>query len=420
MKVVLKILMFLLPIAILIVFGVIGSGVISGLKSPPEAAEESPRGLAVFTEPAEIASVRLDVETQGEVRPKREIVVAPQISGRISYVAPNFEEGGFIRRGQVLVRLEAADYELGVVRAQSTVASAEQRLAREVAETEIARQDLADLGITDASPLARREPQLAEARAALDSAKAQLRDAELALERTAVRSPFDGRVRELNANIGQFVGAGTPLGTIFSADAVLIELPLTDAELGRLGLSLAFEETNDLPGPKVTFSAEVAGQQRVWGGRVTRTAAAVDPRTRLISAIAEVRDPYGKAAEASGMPLAPGLFVNASIEGLEIDRVIRIPRQGLRGLDEVYVGKPATGTLEVRQVQVIDSRPGGAFLTSGLEPGEYVITSPMQSVNNGQNISFADPELEAIAAAAREEREASSETAAKSDSEASR
>lgn len=420
MKIVIKILTFLLPIAILIVFGVYGSGVISGLKAPPEASDASPRGLAVFTEAAELDAIRLDVETQGEVRPKREITVAPQIAGRIAYVAPNFEEGGFIRKGQVLVRLEAADYELGVVRAQSGVASAEQRLAREAAEAEIAVQDLRDLGITDASPLARREPQLAEARASLDSAKAQLRDAELALERTAVRAPFDGRVRELRANIGQYVGAGSALGTIFSSDVVEIELPLTDAQLGRLGLSLAFEETTEVPGPSVTFSAEVAGQPRVWRGRITRTAAAVDPRTRLISAIADVEDPYGKAAEESGMPMAPGLFVNAKIEGMEIDQVIRIPRAALRGLDEVYIGDPETGRLEVREVAVIESNPGGAYVLRGLEPGEYVITSPMQSVTNGQRITFADPELQAIAEANASENEAGSETAETRDNEASR
>jgi len=420
MRIAFKILTFLLPIAILIVFGIFGSGVISGLKAPPEASDESPRGLAVFTEAAALDAIRLDVDTQGEVRPKREIVVAPQIAGRIAYVAPNFQEGGFIRNGQVLVRLEAADYELGVVRAQSGVASAEQVLAREIAESENARQDLEDLGITDASPLARREPQLAQARASLNAAKAQLRDAELALERTAVRAPFDGRVRELSANIGQFVGAGSALGAIFSSDVVEIELPLTDAELGRLGLSLAFEETAEVPGPKVTFSAEVAGQPRVWRGRITRTAAAVDPRTRLISAIADVEDPYGKAAEESGMPMAPGLFVNASIEGMEIDSVIRIPRAGLRGLDEVYVGDPQTGRLEVREVTVIESNPSGAYIMRGLEPGEYVITSPMQSVTDGQRISFADPELQAIADANADRNEAGSETAEASDKEASR
>ena len=133
------------------------------LKPEPEQADEKFSGLSVFAERVGREDLDFTVNAQGEVRPQREIVVAPQIAGRIAYVSPDFIDGGFIRRGQVLVRLEAADYQLAVVRAQSGVASAEQRLAREVAEAEIARQDLENLGITDSSPLARREPQLAEA-----------------------------------------------------------------------------------------------------------------------------------------------------------------------------------------------------------------------------------------------------------------
>ena len=75
----------------------------------------------------------------------------------------------------------------------------------------MARQDLINLGVTNSSPLARREPQLAEAQASLDSAKAQLADAELSLRRTAVVSPFDGRVRSESVDVGQFAGAGQSL-----------------------------------------------------------------------------------------------------------------------------------------------------------------------------------------------------------------
>ena len=200
-----RIISVLVPIGIIGVLGVGGVVALGAIKPQPEKAAEARAGLNVFAEPVRRGDLKLVVETQGEVRPKREIVVAPQISGRISYVSPDFIDGGFIKKGQLLVRVEAADYELAVVRSQSTVASAEQRLAREIAEAELARQDIEDLGLEDASPLARREPQLAEARAGLDAAKAQLRDAELALERTAVYAPFDGRVRERNVDIGQVV-----------------------------------------------------------------------------------------------------------------------------------------------------------------------------------------------------------------------
>ncbi|MEO1304003.1 MAG: efflux RND transporter periplasmic adaptor subunit, partial [Pseudomonadota bacterium] len=207
-------------ITIIVLAGLAGLSVatIQIIKPEPEQAEEKFSGLSVFSEPVTQDDLDFTVIAQGEVRPQREIVVAPQISGRVSYVSPDFLDGGFIRRGQVLVRLEVADYELAVVRAQSGVASAEQRLAREEAEAEIARQDLINLGITDSSPLARREPQLAEAQASLESAKAQLADAKLALSRTAVVAPFDGRVREENVDVGQFASPGQSLGRVFATD----------------------------------------------------------------------------------------------------------------------------------------------------------------------------------------------------------
>ena len=360
------------------------------LKPQPEQAEEKFSGLSVFSEPIRQDDLTFTVAAQGEVRPQREIVVAPQIAGRIAYVSPDFIDGGFIRRGQVLVRLEGADYELAVVRAQSGVASAEQRLAREVAEAEIAQQDLINLGITDSSPLARREPQLAEARAALESAKAQLADAELALRRTAVIAPFDGRVREENVDVGQFASPGQSLGRVFATDIVEVALPITDDQLGQLGLPLAFAESEGSPGPEVVFSASVAGQQREWIGRVTRTSASVNAQTRLINIIAELDDPYGAGSD-EGAPMAPGLFVNASIDGTEIKDLLVAPRAAVRGGNNIFIGDPAEGALRIHEVELVYTSPEGAWFRSyDVDVGDLAIISPIRGSNDGMSITVLE------------------------------
>lgn len=360
------------------------------LKPQPEQAEEKFAGLSVFSEPIRQDDLTFTVAAQGEVRPQREIVVAPQIAGRIAYVSPDFIDGGFIRRGQVLVRLEGADYELAVVRAQSGVASAEQRLAREVAEAEIAQQDLINLGITDSSPLARREPQLAEARAALESAKAQLADAELALRRTAVVAPFDGRVREENVDVGQFASPGQSLGRVFATDIVEVALPITDDQLGQLGLPLAFAESEGSPGPEVVFSASVAGQQREWIGRVTRTSASVNAQTRLINIIAELDDPYGAGSD-EGAPMAPGLFVNASIDGTEIKDLLVAPRAAVRGGNNIFIGDPVEGALRIREVELVYTSPEGAWFRSyDVDVGDLAIISPIRGSNDGMSITVLE------------------------------
>ena len=377
------------PIAIIAVLGVGGVAVLSALKPEPEKAEEARIGLNVFAEKVRKGDLQITVEAQGEVRPRREIIVAPQISGRISYVSPDFIDGGFIKQGQLLVRVEAADYELAVVRARSGVASAEQGLTREIAEAELAQQDIEDLGITNVSPLARREPQLAQARAALDAAKAQLKDAELALERTAVYAPFSGRVWERDVDIGQVVATGQSLGRIFANDVVEVSLPLDDEEMGRLGLPLAFAASETQPGPKVDFSAVVGGVERHWTGEVVRTAAAVNSQTRQINVIAELKDPYGKGAD-NGAPMAPGLFVNAVIEGKTIPDVLIAPRAALRGDDRIFIGHADEGTLSIRTVDLIYSDTDGAYVRSGIEPGEFAITSPIQAAFDGMNVTVME------------------------------
>lgn len=382
---------FALLLPVLVLAGLVGGGfgVMQMLKPPVERAEEQPRGLSVFAEAAERTDLNMTVNAQGEVRPKRQITVSPQIAGRIARVSPDFVDGRFIRQGQVLVRLESADYELAVTRARSAVASARQALAREQAEAELALQDIEDLEIENASPLARREPQLAEAQANLESAQAQLAEAELALNRTAVTAPFSGRVRERAADLGQFVSPGQSLGTIFATDVVEVSLPLSDEDLGRVGLPLAFAETEDNPGPRVTFTASVAGQQRQWQGSVKRTSAAINPQTRLINVIAELEDPYGEGAD-NGVPMAPGLFVNAAIDGRALEGVVRIPRAALRGVDEVFVGDGPAGKLDIRTVDVAFSNDDGAFLHSGVDAGELAIVSPIQAAFDGMNIQVVE------------------------------
>ncbi len=384
-----RILAVALPILILVFLGIGGYLTLDALAPEPEKADEAPPGLSVFAEAVTQRDLKLRVEAQGEVRPKREIVLAPQIAGRISYVSPDFIAGGFIRSGQVLVRLEAADYELGVVRARSGVASAEQRLARERAEADIARQDLEELGITDASPLAMRAPQLAEAQAALDSARAQLADAELALSRTAIVAPFSGRVRERSADLGQYVPPGQMLGTIFDTDVVEVALPMDDAEMGRLGLPFAFAATAEQPGPSVLFSANVGGERRQWIGEVKRTAASVNAQTRLINVIAELDDPFGEGAD-NGVPMAPGLFVDAEVEGSLIEDVFVAPRAALRGVDTIYIGDPEAGTLAIRNVDVVFTDQEGAYIASGVAEGELAVVSPIQAAFEGMSIKVIE------------------------------
>jgi len=372
-----KLLIVAIPILIIVGF-VVATNVFISLTKKPKEKKRSFNTLAVIADYAKSENVKLQVRTQGEVRPQVEIDLVPEVGGKIVYVSPNFIEGGIFKKGELLLRIEDADFKVAVVRAEAGVAQAEQVLMREEAEGEIARQDYAELGRGDnPSPLALREPQQAQARASLQAAMAELEATKLNLSRTAVRAPFSGRVRSKSSDLGQFVTPGSRLGRIFSSDIAEVRLPLSDPQLAKLDLPLAFVAKSRAEAPKVDLNALVAGEIRHWEGRIMRTDSTYDTASRALFAIVEVVDPYGKGASVDGVPLAPGLFVDADITGKSFGDVITIPRDGLRPENEVYVVDDK-GKAEIRTVTVLDASPKRAVLTGGVSAGELVVLSPME------------------------------------------
>ena len=362
----------------ILLLAVIGLAAMAVGQKPPEPKKRRNPSLAIMAEPAYLDTVVLDVSVQGQSRPRTEVDLAPQVGGKVIFVSPQFVAGGQFKKGDILLKIEEADYNVAVLRAQAGVARAEPLVIREMAEGEIARQDWADLGRGgDPSPLTLREPQLAEAKANLLSAQADLDNAKLQLSRTVIRAPFNGRIRERFADIGQFVGPGTRLARVFSTEAIEVPLSLNDADLTRVDVPVSMSVSNPSEQTDVVLSAIIAGKRQEWKGKIVRTDGTFDPQTRTLSAIVEVKDPYGKGASADGTPLPPGLFVNADIIGRTLENAIVIPRDGLRPEDKVYIVNDK-GEAQSRDAVVYDTNAQRAVLKSGIEPGDYVITSPLE------------------------------------------
>jgi len=372
-----KFFVIFVPLAIFLGFILAGMAVVKLNKKPKERTR-SFNTLAVVADYARRDNVQLAVSTQGEVRPQIEIDLVPQVGGKIVFVSPNFIEGGIFRKGETLLRIEDADFQVAVIRAEAGVAQAQQAVTREEAEGEIAKRDFEDLGRPgQASDLALRKPQIAQARASLQAANAELEGAKLNLSRTSVKAPFSGRVREKSSDIGQFVNPGARLARIFSTNVAEVRLPLSDDQLSKLDIPLAFVADSREVAPQVILSARVAGKLQYWNAQIMRTDSTYDTQTRSLFAIAEVVDPYGKGKSDGGVPLAPGLFVDAGINGKTYEDIIVIPRDGLRPDNEVYVVDDK-GKAEIRSVSVLDASPERAILTSGINPGELIVLSPME------------------------------------------
>ncbi|NNE05206.1 MAG: efflux RND transporter periplasmic adaptor subunit [Xanthomonadales bacterium] len=364
-----------------------GIGVVYALnaaKPPPEKKDDALRLISLYVDEVDSESVTLSVKTQGEVRPKTEIDLVPQVTGRVVFVADEFAEGAEFNPNTVLIKIDDADYQLAVIRAEARVAEARTNLERELATAQNKREQWKNSSSKNApTPFALNETQVAEGRAKVRSAEAELAEARLNLSRTEIKVPFLGRVREKAVGLGQYVTAGTKLGRVFSTDKIEIRLPLTDSQIFELNLPMGFMATNG-NGPEVTLTARVGRRDYTWKGHIVRTQAAVDQNTRLIYAIAEVDDPYGVSAD-SNMPLAVGLFVNAEVVSNVQQNAYTIPRLALRNADKVYVVNDQD-KLEIRTVDVLSTTEDRVLLNGGVREGELVVTSTIPAAVDGMHV----------------------------------
>ncbi len=346
-----------------------------------------PPGVRVHLVTLETAQV--SVRSQGTVRPKTETELVPQIAGRILWVSPSFVAGGFFEQDEILLRIDPFDYQQTVISVRSQLAQSRLRLAQEEAEAEVAQREWESLGRGNPRELTLRKPQLNEARASVAAAEASLLRAERDLERSEIRAPYAGRLRTKSVDVGQFVTVGAPIGSIYAIDIAEVRLPLPDGELAYLNLPLTYRGETTQPGPRVTLQAIFAGATYEWGGRVVRTESEIDPVSRMVHVVAEVRDPYAPGTDPNRPPLAVGMFVEAEISGRDYNNVAVIPRAALRGRNQVLI-VDSENRMHFRDIDILRATNESLYVSGGLVDGELVAVSALNSPTDGMLVQVTD------------------------------
>lgn len=339
-------------------------------------------------------TVNISVKAQGTVTPRTQTTLVSEVSGMITEVSPSFLVGGFFKKGDVLVKIDERNYRADVKRTQAAVASARTRLATETGLSDNARSDWersrSRTGATrNATDLALRKPQLAEALANLEYALADLERKRGDLQRTIIRAPYDGLVKEKRADVGQFVAAGTQLAVTFAVDYAEIRLPLPDNELAYLNLPDTMKGHGE-KGPTVLLTADIGGVEHVWEGELVRTEGVFDEHSRVLFAVAQVRDPYGREAGGWPEPLRIGTFVQAVIEGKIAEDVIILPRGSLRSGNRVWL-VDEEHTLRPRNVDILRAGEELIYIESGLEDGQLVCITALENPLPGTRVRFQQP-----------------------------
>ena len=312
-----------------------------------------------------------------------------EAQGQIVEVSPNFVSGGFFRKGDVLVRIDPRNYQSIVKRAKAEVARAATQLETERGLAGYAKADWERLRKFDpqrgpGTDLALRKPQLREAIAVLQSAQAELEKAEGDLDRTVIRAPYDGLLREKVADVGQFVNVGSQLAVTFAVDTAEVRLPVTQQDLRYLDIQ-KIRSNVDLP---VTLRATLGGAEFEWQGNVNRSEGVFDARSRVLYLVAQIEDPYD--LENTGrVPLLMGTFVAAEIQGREAGDLVLVPRHAMQRGSTLWVVDDEQ-RIYPREVEVVRRDDAFVYISEGVEPGERYCLTPIDQPLPGMQIRIAN------------------------------
>ena len=327
------------------------------------------------------------IVSQGTALPRTTILLISEVSGKVVSVSDKFNAGKFFQKNDLLLEIDPRDYELSLAQARLKVAQADLRLQMEEKEATVSRKEWKLLNQGEPTGLQAREPQLAEARAALDAAKATEESAQRNLDRCRIRAPFDGMVSKANVRPGQFVSAGIQLGEIFATDVSEVRLPLSTSDLSFINLPKPNELLNIDKAPKVILVNKVGEESQEWIGSIVRSEENVDPINRMVYVVAKVDDPYSLKSNNKA-PLRRGTFLKATINGRTAKKIIAIPRTALRGKGRVWIAED--GKLIYRKVKPLYLDENLAIISEGIDSNEQIIVSLLAGVIDGMGIKIED------------------------------
>ena len=395
---------FGLPLLILIA-GMLGARALIASRPPvPRVDHEAePTLVEVITVHAQDEQARL--QAYGTVRAHRELTLFPRVEGYVIAQHDDLIDGGLVRAGEVLLKIDPQDYRLAVDAERGNLVRAEFELQVEQGNQVVAHQewDLLEPSIETSEMgrlLALRQPHLKEKRAAVDAAKSRLAQAELDLTRTVVSAPCNALVLKETVEIGQLVNARSAVATLVCTDAFRVEVSVPLNELGWVEFPNAAgsQPSEHLPdaaakGSAVRIMRDLGNGESVqWTGWVEHLLGDVTENGRMARVLVLVSDPLGlRPGEGHRSPLLLGEYVRVEILGPTLPQAIVLSRSSLREEERVWVYN-AQGELEIRQVEVALRRRDSVLIQAGLADGDRVVTSSLPAALPGMRLQAVEAE----------------------------
>lgn len=406
--------------------GLFGMRVLMNLRQPPqrhvvETPEKAVRVIRVTPQ-----TVAMTIHGFGTVRAKTKWHAVPEVSGPVLSLSPQVQTGLHVKTGELLFVIDPRPYRLAVQRMQSEIRQLHteidlhlQQRRNHQATLQLAQRDLRiaeaelvrDETLVQKGTIASRErdsrrqwrnrfanavqeatnllalidPQIQKIKAGIAVAQAKLAEAELQLEKTNIKAPFDGQIVRTILTLGEYVQVGREV--LVLDDTSVVEIPVTvplddlrwlpglsPATLRRAAQNRA-DNSHDLP--RATVRWRNADVSYTWQGRVQRWEAGLDEQSRTLTLVVEVNDPWQQFKPGRHPALQPGMFCEVEMLGSTIPNALVIPRDALHDTNTVYLAQDHS--LTKREVRVLRLLRENAVIASGLQAGDQVIVSPLET-----------------------------------------
>lgn len=339
-------------------------------------APAGPSPVQVSVQQPERRAIEIERDFIGEVAAVEEAEIRSKVNGRVLSV--EFEEGSLVQQGQPLFRIDSDSLLAALNEAKANVSKAQADQTKVLAD-QTRYKTLVEKGTISRQAYDDIINKVAQAKAALDAAQAQLNQAQTMMQESAIVSPYNGRIGRAQVKIGELVTANqTLMATVSTTESVRVDFALSERDY--LQLVRPILESNQ-PRPLLPVKLRLAdGSLYPESGLITFSDRTISSDTGTFAVAATFPNPQEV--------LRPGMFGRIRAVVKQIDDALLIPNRAVQEvLDRNFISLvDSSGTVEQREVKLGAQANGFVQIISGLSEGEQVIVDGHHKARPGMQV----------------------------------
>jgi len=346
-------------VAAVLLAGIAANAILSSSSTAPRQTVAGSSTTPVEVIRPQVEDKPLKVTASGVIQSRNAIDLSPEVSGRVVSVSPNLASGGSFKAGDVLFSIDDASLNAVLDQSRADLSSAEADLRVERAEAAVASQEWALLYPEESvPPLVAREPQISQAVAAVQSAKAALEEARLDLSRVNFSLPFDGRIVSTTIEVGQNLTSGQSYGSAYDGTSLEISVPLNASALDYLDPAEGRQA-------RIVSRDGLTQRTQSFAARVVRVDAELDSETRQATVTLAFNE---------NTTLLPGTFIEVEIDGPIITDAHLVPERAVAEDRTIWV--VADGVLAMREPRFYFPQDG-FVVTEAFDFADGIVVTPL-------------------------------------------